>query len=358
MNPTPEDCLITGIGMRCSLGQDAVQSCAAIRAGIARFADWAHFAASFGEEETTIVGAPVVPDLGDRTWIEKLDALATQPLLEALWAAGLSGLVDPTAPTRWRLYLATPREDRPGIDPDDLAEYREDVLDGTLFPVDSPGLRTFPEEHSGGLVALDAAMKDLASGAIDVGVVGGVDSLLQTHYLYDLLAAGRLKTGLTTSGLIPGEAAAFAVVETRRHAERRDAEPLARLTPVRLARESVPAGDPSRAEALAQVLREALADLDGPTQGIHRVLTDLNGERWRFLEWAMVAARSLAHIAPEGRPWHPADCTGDLGAATGPAFLCLAARAFRRGYAVGDAIPICTSSDTGARAALCALPPA
>ena len=356
MNPAPSDCLITGLGLRCSVGQNVVQSCASIRAGIARFADWFHFAASFGQEEATVIGARMDPDLGDRPWIEKLEEMATQPLLEALWMAGLDGLAADPEAVRWGLYLATPEDGRPGIEPEDLADFREDVNEGTVFQLDVPRIVNFAGDHAEGLQALGAAMKDLARGRIDLAVVGGVDSLLHSEHLYDLLAAGRLKTDLTPAGLIPGETAAFVVVETRQHANRRRAEPLARLTPVRTAQESVPAGRPSRGDALATVFREILNDFDFEPQRIHVLLTDLNGERWRFLELAMAKARALPNLYCDRRLWHPADCIGDVGAATAATFLCVAARAFQRGYAAGDAIPISTSSTSGLRAVVGVLP--
>ena len=86
------------------------------------------------------------------------------------------------------------------------------------------------------------------------------------------------------------------------------------------------------------------------------IINDLNGERWRFLEWGMADARALSGLPPNRRLWHPADCFGDIGAATGAAHLCLATRAFRRGYAVGQAILVCNTSDGGERAATLVFP--
>jgi 3-oxoacyl-[acyl-carrier-protein] synthase-1 len=49
---------------------------------------------------------------------------------------------------------------------------------------------------------------------------------------------------------------------------------------------------------------------------------------------------------------HPADCLGDVGAATGGVLLGLAARAFERGYALASRALLFVASDDGARAAL------
>ena len=101
---------------------------------------------------------------------------------------------------------------------------------------------------------------------------------------------------------------------------------------------------------------QAVADAPGGPGRIYRVINDLNGERWRFLEWALACNPALSALPPDFRLWHPADCFGDIGAATGAAHICLAVRAFARDYAVGDAILIANTSDTGERAALCVYP--
>ena len=157
------------------------------------------------------VSVPLQPVKHQYVITEKLEGLATQPFLEALWMAKLDGLSGDPAANRWGLYLAIPDDQRNGIEPEDLAEFLEDVREGSLFQLELPKITTFPGEHAEGLLALDAAMKDLNAGRVELAVVGGADSLLHSEHLHDLLAAGRLKTDLTTAGLIPGEAAAFLV---------------------------------------------------------------------------------------------------------------------------------------------------
>jgi 3-oxoacyl-[acyl-carrier-protein] synthase-1 len=49
--------------------------------------------------------------------------------------------------------------------------------------------------------------------------------------------------------------------------------------------------------------------------------------------------------------WLPAASFGDTGAATGAVATCMAARAFERGYAPGDAALIGLSSESGERGA-------
>src|SRR5262249_38788206 len=117
--------VITGIGMRTAVGQNAVQTCAAGRAGMNRFVEWASFADAPGLEEAAATAAPVRPDLGNVPWMEKFEALAAQPLLEALWMAKLNRPLAANA-QRTALYLATP-SDRPGVGAEALAAFRTEL---------------------------------------------------------------------------------------------------------------------------------------------------------------------------------------------------------------------------------------
>ncbi|MBI3597293.1 MAG: 3-oxoacyl-ACP synthase [Nitrospirae bacterium] len=350
--------VITGLGMRCALGQNVIQSCAAVRAGISRFREWPPADAPGGDEEMVIAGAAVVPDLGDRPWTEKLEELVTQPLLESLWMAGLDHIAEPYNSTRLGLYLSVPQLDRPGIDEGNAEEFLEEIRENILFPFELGGAKVISTGHAGVLLVMEEAIRDLQASRIEACVVGGVESLLEAGLLSSLMAESKLKTDTVPAGLIPGEAAAFVVLETAEHVHARGAETLACVTPVRTAFETTPAsGDaPGRADATVRVLQEALADAPCSPSEIHQIINDLNGERWRFLEWAIADARVLTKLPPYRRLWHPADCFGDIGAATGAAHLCMAARAFRRGYAVGRAILVSNSSDSGERAATVVFP--
>ena len=346
------DFAITGIGMRTSLGHDSVQSCASIRAGITRFQEWAAFGGS-GDDVLAIVGSAVSPDLGDRDWVEKFEELTAEPLQEAIFMARLHTLLDADSRRRWGVYLAAPSLERPGVDEENAESFREDLRDNDLFPMEPSEIRLLSTGHAGFLTALRQAMRDLAGGPLDVCVVGGVDSLLQTTYLDWLNQERKLKVADSPSGLIPGEGAAFVVLETLDKARARGAEVLALVTPIAAAveKESPDGKTSSPGRATAAVLRETVAATPCDPLRIHRVINDLNGERWRFLQWAMACSPALSRLAPAWRLWHPADCFGDVGSATGAMHACIAVRALWKSYAVGDAVLICNASDSGERAA-------
>lgn len=341
---------ITGVGMRCAVGQCAAQSAAAVRAGISGFSEWKRFPVSFGPEGTGVVAAVVRPDLGDEPWVRKAGSLVLQPMLEALWEARVY-LDAPHG--RLGVYLGVPPPGRDGLEEGEDAEYARGSTPPDWLPAGLDRWVVRREGTPAALLALSDAMADLQSGAVEVAVVGGVDSLVHGELMGALLDEGRLKTPESPAGLIPGEAAAFLVLERPASARSRAVPALGWIDGV------VTSGNPCEFEPerpsvgkeTSDLLRRALGTASCGAGRVARVIADLNGERWRFLDWAMADARSLSVLAPGWRLWYPADSWGDIGAASGAAFVVLAVRAFARGYAGGDGILAATMSESSVRAA-------
>jgi 3-oxoacyl-[acyl-carrier-protein] synthase I len=140
-------------------------------------------------------------------------------------------------------------------------------------------------------------------------------------------------------------------------ARRRRVRTFARIGHVVRRDEPAPIGPrtPARAGALSLVLRELFAR--EPPAAFHRVLVDLSGERWRSLEWAIVEGQ-VTGLLPRGwELWHPADCLGDIGAASVLASIVLVARAFERRYAGPGGALVVSSSFAGERCAVAIHPP-
>lgn len=348
-----EAIVVTGTGLRCSVGNGVAQSAAVVRARVSRFASWLH--GSVGPGEEPVIVAALSPSAPPAPWTQFALLVAPQPLHEALWQARVyDGRELAQKRKKLGVYLAAPAEARLALeDPKELATFRE-VGVRDCFEVLTPEatrVELVTLGNAAGCVAIARACEALRQRELDVAVIGAIDTHLDGAWLERLLAARRLKAGDASGGLIPGEAAAFVVLERETDARARGADVLGRIGGAVVAEEPVPIGPehPLRAEAFSNVMAELLAAHAGGAN-VRHVWTDVNGERWRSLEWALLETRTLGRLPPRGwTQWTPAETLGDIGAATALAQACLALQWPRRGFAVGDPHVIGCASFEGAR---------
>lgn len=339
---------ITGLGMVTPVGLSVEASCAAFRAGIARFTP------VFGKYIDDEKGQPV-PASGGRVPLEwfhggpvedeypgheawKLPLPPPSHAFVTPGAARLAELAVPAAHEAWtaaRLADRAPRSIGLYLGVDESEDGRA-VIDelakqlGATFAVE----RVDALGRASGLAAFHRAARHLREGRIEVALVGAVGSWVRAEAIEQLVESGRLRDDDHPQGIIPGEGAAFVVLEA---APPSGVRPLAWLAGSGVAEEPT-AGteDASEGMGITQALRKALASAG--LQAFPRVICDLNGDRYRAMEWAYGLVRVLGGLQPaEGGPasneaWHPADCIGDTGAASGLVNLAWAVTAMRKGY--------------------------
>lgn len=337
-----EAIVLTGLGAVSPVGLSAPATCAALRAGIARL----------GEIETHAVEGPQLeprPATGGRVPTEWLAGepeaeewpgherfgSPRPPLGTHLVASGAARLVElarvaareaweqaglAVAATRVTLYL--------GVDERDDAE----AVARELGPL-AASLVAERTGRAAALTALDRAARDLAAGRIECALVGGVDSLVRAEILEALDRAGRLRQAGRPGGVTPGEGAGFVVVERERSARARGANPIVRVLGTAVAEEPTAGTDePNRGEGLTRALRAA-REAAGALEAKPLVVCDLDGDRYRALEWSYAELRVLGDLPGGAEVWHHADCVGDAGAAHNALGLVWAATALERGYA-------------------------
>jgi 3-oxoacyl-[acyl-carrier-protein] synthase-1 len=365
------DIVVTGLGAVSPVGLCVQATCAALRAGIARM----------GEIETHFVDGELlgkVPVIGGRVpterfeegcapdeWPghdrfevppppsrEKLVAPGTERLVELALPAAREALSDARpAPGRGEtigLYFGTDEQD----DPTPLTDALKDVLGDSLeVAVAVPGGR------AGALAAISVAIADLRAGKVQGVLAGGVDSLVRGPVLVRLEAAGILKSESVPQGVIPGEAAAFLYLETGESARKRGARVLARLLSAGTDVEpSAGTNDPNRGAGLTRVLHQVCRDAGG-LEAPPLVICDLNGDRYRALEWAMASVRTVGKLHGDMEILHPADCIGDCGAASGALNAAWAIVALLKGYAGAARVLVWGGSEGKMRAAAVFAPP-
>ena len=348
--------VVTAVGMVTPVGHTANQSCASMRAGLARITESQEFRVPNEKGHLVPVNCASVSGVtdGQRRFLRHY-RMAVRAFADAV---GQGRLDDPSL-RDGGIYLCVCEPARIEID----SRIQDQLMPLICKTIDVPDLtsrtQVFPLGHAGVFHALQAAIADLAAAQIRYAIVGAVDTYLDEATLGWLANINRLKTDRTVNGFIPGEGAAFVVLENRKAAVARGASPLARLDGVATAMEShgIYADTPCRGEGLTSSLQGTLAAL--PEGGVDTavVVCDLNGERYRALEWGLTLGRALGRVRRSPAVWHPAGSIGDAGAAAGAINLGLGAVAVAKGYARPGQVLVWGSSDDGLRGSVYLRPP-
>jgi len=181
-----------------------------------------------------------------------------------------------------------------------------------------------------------------------------VDSYFDLGRLQDLDADGRLLNELNPDGFLPGEGAGF-VALARVAAVRDRWEPRGLVVATGQGFEKGHLGSPE--PLLGDGLSEAVAMTLGATPPDRlpctAVYANLNGESLGAKEWGVAYLRNKRFFADPFDLVHPAEGTGDAGAAMGPILVALAA--LNLAQHAGATLVWC-AADEGERAALCVAP--
>jgi 3-oxoacyl-[acyl-carrier-protein] synthase-1 len=160
----------------------------------------------------------------------------------------------------------------------------------------------------------------------------------------------RVRNEQNADGFAPGEGAGFVLLTTVEIARKHDLSPLARVVGCAAGEEPghIYSDEEYRGEGLAGAFAALFATLnDAPP--VRCVYASLNGERYWAKELGVAVIRCREHFADDYQMEHPVECFGDVGAASGPLILGLAALGIAAGYRPSPALLYC-SSDYGARA--------
>jgi 3-oxoacyl-(acyl-carrier-protein) synthase len=368
---------ITGLGMVASLGYDVATICAAARAGIVRSEELDYFRFRSGEDGAVehAVGHPI-PEL-----TRGFEGFAR---LLRIAQAGLADLLHQEAQAPWGLartafYLSLPDSGRvfTGLDLIQNEKSRQarakKVQDAKQqLPAEAIELRLLQTAarltgwagepamhfstttgHTGVTEALNRAIEDLCTRQVEAAVVGGVDTLLEEDTLEWLQITGRLKTSSIPSGLQPGEAGGFLLLETVQSARARGARILGIVEDVRFGEEAktLLSGDLPAGSGLTEILGGVMARAGWNDGQPVWLITDQNGEFYRAMEWGNVIIRLTAQSECFAQPvlWYPAGSFGDTGAASGVVSICMAIAAFDRQYAPAQTVAVVSSADGSRR---------
>jgi hypothetical protein len=369
----PQALAVRALGMVSPLGDDVVTSCAASRAGISRIGalDTIQVWDAIGEQMQPASGCSI-PGL--------TEGFTGFGRLVRLGAAGLKDLLGRIQIPDWSrtgLFIALPSghylqaheeslrreaeaegempEELPGEFAGRLRRNCEQRLLSVLAqqvapPLSQSHLRLFWQGRAGFIMALQAANEALERGRLDRCIVGGIDSLVDRPLLEALKHLNRLKAPSQPVGIVPGECAAFVLVDKSRALTTGDGMALCAINGLSFFGEEDGRGSvqaPEAGRALGQTLA---ATLDEASSEVTLLSGSINGEERNAYMWGhallWLRARGLLDDPPE---WHPALSFGEIGAATGPAAVCLAAHALGWGDAPRGNCLVWMVDESGAR---------
>lgn len=328
--------ILLGCGMRTPLGFNRPASAAAVRAGISAIAEHPFMIDRFGQP------MKVARDVGldvDVFGADRLAGLAIAAAQEAL---------APIAAKKANVsILLNFGEQRPGLDEETCAKTASLLRDTLASSVMLGRVRHWMGGHAGGIVGMEIGADLIASAESDLVLIGGVDSYLNADTLEWLDDVEQLHSENNIYGFCPGEAAGFVLLAGSSWAKT-ELDLIGAGSGIEqnlIKTENICLG-----EGLAAAFKTAANPLP-EGRSIDQIFCDMNGERYRGNEYGFAVLKTPGLFADAADFITPADCWGDVGAASGPLYAGLAMEAESRGYSKGPLTMIWASSEAGRRSA-------
>jgi len=337
---------IIGVGARTPVGLTAPAAAAAVRASISGIGDHPYMLDKAGEKMSVAMDPELSPELNG---FDRLLVLAKSALEEA--RVPLS-LINNQNLSSIPIIVGLPHL-RPGLEQnfetqfaDRLSHQNHDSSTPRFYPV-----QPIIGGHSAGLMALEEGWRKIQAGQTEFCLVGGVDSYMHPDTLEWLDQEEQLMSAKNRSGFPPGEGAGFCLLASSKRAKKLQCEILGWVVGVATAHEQnrIKTETICIGEGLSAAFSAITSRLKLPEEKINTIYCDMNGERYRTEEFVFTALREQAAFVDVHDTTHPADCWGDIGAASGPLFTCLAVASSQRGYAKGPRPFMWTSSEGGQR---------
>jgi 3-oxoacyl-[acyl-carrier-protein] synthase I len=335
-----EEVCICGVGARTAIGLSADASAAAVRGGISGL----KLHPSFTDQEYEPVSFAADPAIAPDVPLAERMLLMVHSVVEEVRSR-----IPPTIQID-RVWLALP-ESRAGL-PADLAQRLAAAL-SAASDFGRAQVHSLSRGHASGLMALQAAAQVVAREN-EIALVIGVDSYHDATTINSLDLHRRLMSERNRSGFPPGEAGGACLLVRRDTAERLNLPALAHILAAATATEphTLRSSEPCLGEGLTAVVASVAGHLRVPEELMTTTYCDLNGERYRNEEYVYALLRTQQAFVDAHDYVAPADCWGDVGAASGLLFAVLAIVSSVRGYAKGTVPLLWAGSDAGYRSAI------
>ncbi len=324
---------ICGIGMMTPVGDCTAQTATSVQAGISRYQQSTVYNRRFNPMTMALLPEDALPELtaavkesgGLTQRQERMVRLAHPAIIEALENLPVD---NPPLP----LMLAGP-ETLPGRPLAITDSFISVVAKQAEIAIDVINSRMFASGRAGGILALEAAFKMLEAGQVKHVLVGGVDTYLDLALLDILDLEQRVLAESVMDGFAPGEGAGFLLLGSKPPA---NAKTIVHKPGIGLEKGHRYSEETHTGSGLADAVRTSLENLQaGP---VNSVLCSLNGESQQNKDWMVAYQRNSRALNPDFRIEHPAEYYGDVGAATAPVLIGLAATGMAQGWLEGPCL--------------------
>ena len=337
---------IAATGMITSVGMNSEMNAASISAGISAYQTSDYFnkknkpmTAAFVPDDALPVLHEDLLDLGLKGDEKRLIRLSGAALAE----------VQPILPKNVpvALFLASPENipARPSSITSKLIQYIQ-MQSGLAFDLDSSQMLACG--RSGVIEAIDLAFKYLSATEATCVLVGGVDTYSNTGLISKLDVENRILANNISDGFALGEGAGFLLLAKSPHSS---------FLPVSISYPGIAEEEghlysdkPYKGDGLSNAVSSAI-NYSGSSK-INNIFSSMNGESFFVKELGVSSLRNSGSFEEEYQTNHPADCYGDLGAATGAILIGLSAIKHKNEKLRSKHL-ICCSSDMANRAAVC-----
>ncbi len=333
-------------GARTPVGLNADATGAAVRAGISRVSEHPFFADTIGDPVMFASDNRLDPLQMVR---DRIVAMLRSTIDEVLAQLAHARPIAIEVPV-----LVTLPGPRPGLDATQLQRLEAELTALRVDALPKAKISCVGRGHAGGGEALQRAHALLAGGQVHLCIVAGVDSYADGFTLDWLEETRRLACEEARAGFPPGEGAAALALVPGSVRRSMGFDSLAVLRAVATTRDLE--ATKTDAEPLGQGLTAAVNNvarqLRRPVERFDQLYIDINGERPRTTDLGFVGLRCGPLFRDVSDYVSSVQSTGDLGAASVPLNVGLAAHGWTRNYAPGRNALVLGSSWGGLRAAV------
>lgn len=317
---------IAGIGMITPVGGNAQMTAAAVEAGVSGYV-LSDFESKSGEPlklalisddifDKIEVETGLELDLGNRFNMrhDRITIMATIALQEAC-----SKLKSDQAVPFIMAHSEYP------YDKTDLSSLTDNLVTHVPPWIDSKLTRSLSSGRAAGIEAIDMVFNYLYDSEHDYFIVGGSDSYIDEGLINKLDAEDRLLYMNNADGFVAGEGAAYLVLTKKPELALIKNNQVISIAPPGISEEQGHLNSqlPYKGEGLDLAFKAALKS--PIKQKVSTIYSCLNGEHHWVKELAVAQMRNKPFLSEQVEIMHPAECYGDIGAATSPMLVALSA---------------------------------